>query len=824
MRGGWWAIVCARAPPGDDANPRQASPVPGSGPLEESGQQVAWDRAGRGRKDATPKEARFHWGGFLRAWRVRFRSVQNGMSVIMSSKPEERAGAGAPWSRCGRWGGAWAVLRPWAREPRGAVLGRASSALSAVAFIAITALLATTATLAAAQHLHGVGADFSGVAFLARGLVGPLAGAQAAFDIDLAALAQYWPRSRQAAIEDTAVAHSWARLFFARVLLSRQRSVVAMVTLATWSPLGKVRISGSRPRLPTMMTLLTDAMWKTLSEGVPGHRGMDPGPDAPLCRKPLPLGQGAIYRGGCRGRGRRVRRGRLTGQPTPGQHGRHGERPGSPAHLGHGAAGSPPANSPATAACVGARAAPRGAPAAMPRQAGWVPTVRLKPAKRKMNTARPWPTAAVARRRRQQARRSHDGDQGDRAQQGRPPGVRRRSCEQARHGGEGQHHGPEGTKRPGSAAAVAVAPQIGMRPRGCSAWRAGSGGTTLTATTACRQRTSAQVRPKMPGSPPQAASRGLSTRASANIRPMLPPTRAMALVRTLSRVRSASSAVTAADTAPAPCRPRPHIRPVSESAVAAAGCRRKNQQPGHDDAPLRRIRPMARPIMAGIVPPGYLRASSAETTGSTRNRQHAQRKISAMVALERQFLRGHAAGGRGGGDGAPWTGVGESSTGCMWGQANPPILPIARACRAARGCTAVFVRRGERCRRWRCGRNAVAGFLATSMAGSPSQGFFPDGRFHTIPEERRRSCSRGRVGGASQRAPNARPPRFAASHSRPSLARFPPFARPPQTARSSPTPSAPQCRASRARCVSAPRQPPVGRADRVRARAGAPDQ
>src|SRR6185436_14307922 len=33
-----------------------------------------------------------------------------------------------------------------------------------------------------------------------------------------------------------------------------------MVTLHTRPPLGKVRISGSRPRLQTMMTLLTDAM------------------------------------------------------------------------------------------------------------------------------------------------------------------------------------------------------------------------------------------------------------------------------------------------------------------------------------------------------------------------------------------------------------------------------------------------------------------------------------------------------------------------------------------------------------------------------------
>ena len=192
-----------------------------------------------------------------------------------------------------------------------------------------------------------------------------------------------------------------------------------------------------------------------------------------------------------------------------------------------------------------------------------------------------------------------------------------------------------------------------MRPRGWSAWRAGSGGTTQS-TTAMPASARAQVRPKMPGSPPQAASRGLSTRASANMRPMLPPTMAMALVRTLSRVRSASSAVTAAETAPAPCRPRPHIRPSSESAVAASRLpaaktsspatmtrlrpKRSEARPrgSWNTAWVSPYRPMARPIMAGSSPPGYLRASSANT-GSTRNRPSMRSaKISARLALERR--------------------------------------------------------------------------------------------------------------------------------------------------------------------------------------------
>jgi hypothetical protein len=53
--------------------------------------------------------------------------------------------------------------------------------------------------------------------------------------------------------------------FFSPVALSFQLSVVATVMLVIASPLGMYRISGSRPRLPTMMTLLTDAISVPLS-------------------------------------------------------------------------------------------------------------------------------------------------------------------------------------------------------------------------------------------------------------------------------------------------------------------------------------------------------------------------------------------------------------------------------------------------------------------------------------------------------------------------------------------------------------------------------
>ena len=87
--------------------------------------------------------------------------------------------------------------------------------------------------------------------------------------------------------------------------------------------------------------------------------------------------------------------------------------------------------------------------------------------------------------------------------------------------------------------------------------------------TATPPRASTAVRPNKPGKPAQAASTGANTRDTANINPILPPTSAMALVRTTSRVWSASKAVTAADTAPAPCKARPSIKPFRSVAKAA---------------------------------------------------------------------------------------------------------------------------------------------------------------------------------------------------------------------------------------------------------------
>ncbi len=56
---------------------------------------------------------------------------------------------------------------------------------------------------------------------------------------------------------------------------------------------------------------------------------------------------------------------------------------------------------------------------------------------------------------------------------------------------------------------------------------------------------------------------------SANVAPMVTPMIAIALVRCSSRVRSAVSAITAAEIAPAPCITRPRITVAMSCATAA---------------------------------------------------------------------------------------------------------------------------------------------------------------------------------------------------------------------------------------------------------------
>ena len=115
----------------------------------------------------------------------------------------------------------------------------------------------------------------------------------------------------------------------------------------------------------------------------------------------------------------------------------------------------------------------------------------------------------------------------------------------------------------------------------------GSGGVHHT-TTAMHTSASAPVTENRPPRPMRAASNGEATRDSANIRPMLAPTIAIALVRTSSRVWSASSAVTAADTAPAPCNARPAI---SQPSVGAAEAMKLPAAKTSRPAMITRLRP-----------------------------------------------------------------------------------------------------------------------------------------------------------------------------------------------------------------------------------------
>ena len=61
----------------------------------------------------------------------------------------------------------------------------------------------------------------------------------------------------------------------------------------------------------------------------------------------------------------------------------------------------------------------------------------------------------------------------------------------------------------------------------------------------------------MPGTPMIGVSAGATTSESANVAPIVMPIAAIARERTASRVRSAVSAITAAEIAPAPCTVRP---------------------------------------------------------------------------------------------------------------------------------------------------------------------------------------------------------------------------------------------------------------------------
>jgi hypothetical protein len=176
----------------------------------------------------------------------------------------------------------------------------------------------------------------------------------------------------------------------------------------------------------------------------------------------------------------------------------------------------------------------------------------------------------------------------------------------------------------------------------------------------------ATVSPKVsqnsPARPNCAASSGAATRANANMSPMLMPTSAMALVRTLSRVWSASSAVTAADTAPAPCS-----APAQQQAHHIVGqcgpqaAHGKHQQPGHDDAlapeavgrhAQRQLEErLCEPVHAHgqahqgrVVATGVLACLQRKNGQHQEQAKHAQRKDQRQADAGAALLRSHGAG------------------------------------------------------------------------------------------------------------------------------------------------------------------------------------
>ena len=101
----------------------------------------------------------------------------------------------------------------------------------------------------------------------------------------------------------------------------------------------------------------------------------------------------------------------------------------------------------------------------------------------------------------------------------------------------------------------------------CSLDTSGSG--VIQATTPMLMTVRIPVSINNPGTPIMSAIIGATTRLTEKVKPMLKPIIAIARVRTPSRVKSASSAVTAALTAPAPWMARAATSMGNELAAAA---------------------------------------------------------------------------------------------------------------------------------------------------------------------------------------------------------------------------------------------------------------
>ena len=168
--------------------------------------------------------------------------IRNGMSSSKSSS----GGFGAAAGRARRWAGL-----------RGAGLGLAWHWLLRRSRLHLQAApRAPALPPRPPKHLHFVGTDFSGIALVAV-LVGPLAGGQAAFDINLAAFFQVFDHFCLAAEEHHAVpfgAILFSPLFVFPAVGGGQGDVGDCVAAR------HVAHFGSRPRLPISMTLLREAI------------------------------------------------------------------------------------------------------------------------------------------------------------------------------------------------------------------------------------------------------------------------------------------------------------------------------------------------------------------------------------------------------------------------------------------------------------------------------------------------------------------------------------------------------------------------------------
>ena len=127
---------------------------------------------------------------------------------------------------------------------------------------------------------------------------------------------------------------------------------------------------------------------------------------------------------------------------------------------------------------------------------------------------------------------------------------------------------------------------------------------------------------KMPGTPISGASAGATMSDNANVAPIVMPIAAIARVRTTSRVRSARSAITAAEMAPAPCTVRPTMvqkivgaqaamklpsaKTTSPATMTGFRPQRSEAQPNGtcNIACVRPYAPSARPTRAWSPPPG----------------------------------------------------------------------------------------------------------------------------------------------------------------------------------------------------------------------------